>query len=377
MLLKLLRRTLLLFLGLFLLLEAGLWIFVRIPLEPIKHIDLSNNIPGLKKNARFSYDQNLARYLDDKNGSKPSGTVRILCLGGSGTLAMLQNAEDTWWGQLGRMLQKKGLPVEVAAWGQDKAGIVASTPMAARLMEDWKPDVVIGNFGFDDVVSQPLNYRYEADKARRLAPPARPPGWKNAILTVSQTARLGRLWARKTEASTLQNTIGRPDHFKDLFAAMKEKIGAGAFQPPITRSVTDDPVREYIDGWKIMETLARRQGAAFIMSGEPSLDDSTNNRTQTENLVALTLVDKSVPLTETKLVRPDPAWVEKEMGRFGEAAEKFAAESKIPWVDLNGRVPRNLDYFFTDVLLTDAGAAAAARELLPLVEPMVKAKAGQ
>ncbi|RYD25606.1 MAG: hypothetical protein EOP86_27080, partial [Verrucomicrobiaceae bacterium] len=158
LLFKILRRTVLALLGLFLVLEAVLWLFARTPVEPLKRLDLSNSIPGLKKEVRVTFDRHVARYLDDKNGSKPPGTIRILCLGGSGTLSMLQNAEDTWWGQLGRRLQKQGLKVEVAAWGQEKAGIVASTPVAGQLMEEWHPDLVIGNFGFDDVVSQPVKY---------------------------------------------------------------------------------------------------------------------------------------------------------------------------------------------------------------------------
>ncbi|MES2708724.1 MAG: hypothetical protein V4726_19165 [Verrucomicrobiota bacterium] len=377
MFLKLLRRILIALFGLFLVLEAVLWIFVRTPREPLKRLDLSNRIPGLKKDVRFSFDRVIARYLDDKNGSKPSGTVRILCLGGSGTLAMLQNAEDSWWGQLGRLLQEKGLPVEVAAWGQDKAGIVTSTAVAAQLIEDWRPDVVIGNFGFDDVVSQPLNYTYDPGKAQHLSPPPRPAGWKEAVITVSQTARLGRLWARNSEASMLQNTLGRPDHYKDVFETMKQKLGAGGFEPLPARPVKDDPLKEYLDGWKILETLAKRHGATLIMTGEPALDDATINRTQMENLIAIVLKDGRAPLSEAKFLRPDPTWVERELQRYGDAAEKLAAESGIPWLDLNGRVPRSLDHFFSDVMLTDEGAAAAARLLLPTVEPVVKARAGK
>ena len=133
---KLLRRLLLAPVVLFLILELILWLFVRIPLEPLKRLDLSNELPGLKPDVRLVFDRNLTRYLDDAAGNKPPGTIRILCLGGSGTFAMLQNAEDAWWGQLGRQLQAKGYPVQVAAWGQDRTGIVASTAVAAVLMDE-------------------------------------------------------------------------------------------------------------------------------------------------------------------------------------------------------------------------------------------------
>ena len=210
---KLLRRLLLAPVVLFLILELGLWIFVRIPLEPLKRLDLSNDLPGLKPEVRLVFDRNLTRYLDDAAGKKPPGTIRILCLGGSATFARLQNAEDTWWGRLGRQLQSQGHPVQVAAWGQDRTGIVASTAVAAVLMDEWQPDVVIGNFGFDDVVGQPLEYTYQPEKARGMQGPARTAGWKLAILKASQTARLSRWWARRNEASLIQNEIGRRDHF--------------------------------------------------------------------------------------------------------------------------------------------------------------------
>lgn len=375
---KLLRRLAFILLGLFLALEAVLWVFVKIPQEPLKRVDLNNDITGFRKASRVSFDRYVARYLDDKNSSaKPPGTVRILCLGGSGTLAMLQSAEDTWWGQLGRMLQQKGLPVEVGAWGQDKAGIIASTPVAERLMEEWKPDIVIGNFGFDDVVSQPMDYTYAADKARRLTPAPRPTGWKEAVLAVSQTARLGRLWARNNEAAALQNTLGRPDHYRDIFDELRKKINATRFYSPQPRVMPDDPVKEYLDGWTILSTLANRHGATLVMTGEAALDESTLMPSLAENLLALSVVNKSASSGEARFMRPDPAWVEQEMRRYAESAESLAGELKAPWLDLNGRVLRDRDHFFSDVMLTDAGATIAAAVLLPAVEPIVKSKAGR
>lgn len=373
---KLLRRLLLAPVVLFLGLELILWLFVRTPLEPLKRIDLSNDLPGLKKDVRLVFDRNLARYLDEANGSKPSGTFRILCLGGSGTFAMFQNAGDTWWGQLGRELQAKGHKVEVAAWGQDRTGIVASTPVAAYLMEEWKPDLVIGNFGYDDVVGQPIEYQYQPGKAEGMPGPARTPGWKQAILRLSQTARLGRKWARSNEAASMENKIGRPNYWKTVFADMKKQVNQTGVQQIPPRDPAHDPLPEYLDGWKRLQEHATRAGAVLIMTGEPSLHDSTNNFSQQENLLAL------VPLSattgrEARFYRPEPAWVEREMTRYAGAADAMAASAKLPWMNLNGRVPRDLDHFFGDVILTDTGAAAMARALLPVVEPVLVAKGGQ
>ena len=366
---KLLLAPVILFAGL----ELILWAFVRIPLEPLKTIDLVNHFPGLKNDVRLVFDKQLARYLDNESGSKPAGTVRILCLGGSATLAMFQNADDTWWGKLGRQLQAKGQKVQVAAWGQDRTGIVASTPVAALMMEDWQPDIVIADYGFDDVVGQPVEYRYQPEKAGGLPAPVRAAGWKQAILKVSQTARLGRLMARRREEGEIQNNIGRTDFWTKMLADIKKERSAAKVQMLPARDTVHDPLLEYMDGWKVLQNLCNRFGAKLIMTGEPSLHDSTNNFSQQENLMAM-IPMKSQTGPDAKYVRPDPAWVEKEMTRYASAAETWAQANGIPWLNLNGKVPRDLEHFLNDVILTDAGAAQMAAELQPIVEAEVVKK---
>lgn len=373
---KYLRRAAFIFAGLFLLLEAVLWTFFRAPVEPLKGLELRNDVAGFHKEVNFSFDRNLVRYLDGRNGSKSAGVVRLLCLGGAGTLGMFQNAEDTWWGALGRGLQAKGVSVEVAAWGQEYTGISSCTAVAARVIEDWQPDVVIGNFGFDDVVSHPLTYEWIPEKSQPHAAVSRLPGWKQGILTISQTARLFRKFSVHNDAATLQQNVGGMDYFKDSITTRKENLSQFAFGIPSERTGSNDPLQEYLHGWRKLADLAERQGATLIMTGEAAMDDSIINFTQTENLIGLIPVGTPPPDAKVVPIRPDPGWVERELGRYAESAEKLAVGRKLSWLNLNGRVPRDLDHFFTDVILTDAGAAIAAQELLPLVEPVVKAKFG-
>jgi hypothetical protein len=327
----------------------------------------------LKKNVRLFFDKNLTRYLDEAQGTKPAGTIRILCLGGSATFGLLQNAGDTWWGQLGRQLQAEGKAVQVAAWGQDRTGIVASTPVAAAIMEDWKPDVVIANFGFDDVVGQPMEYNYVPDKASQVPGPAQVAGWKQAILRISQTARLGRWWVRRNEAGQIQNNIGRTDYWKTTFAKMKQEVNKMNVQMLPPRDPEKDPLKEYLDGWKILQELCVRHGAALIMTGEASLHGAENRFSLEENLVALIPL-RADSTSQARVVRPEPAWVEREMSRYAEAAAALASTAKLPWLNLNGLILRDTSHFFSDVILTDAGAAAVAKEMLPLVESSLQGK---
>ncbi len=369
----LLRRLLLVPLAIFLALELGLWIFVRLPVEPRMRLELSNRLPGLKEEVRVVFDGRLARYLDEAGGAKRPGVLRLLCLGGSATFGLLQNAEDTWWGRLGRELQARGYAVEVAAWGQDRTGVVASTAMAARLLEDWQPDVVIGNFGFDDVVGQALDYRYVPEKAAGLAAPERDAGWKRAVFQVSQTARLRRWWKQRQESAQLQNGIGRRDYWKAFFEKLQAQVGAVRAQRPPERDGMHDPEREFIDGWKVLQELCARQGAALVMTGEASLHGGALGLSEEESLTGLIPV-KGQGRGESGYVKPEPSWVEGEMKRYAGGAEALAQAAQLPWIDLNGRVPRDSGHFFSDVILTDEGAAAVARELLPVVEPVLRAR---
>ena len=62
------------------------------------------------------------------------------------------------------------------------------------------------------------------------------------------------------------------------------------------------------------------------------------------------------------------------MNRFAAATQSHAAAKGIPWINLNGLVPRDTNHFVTEVMLTDAGAAKMAEILLPTVEPVVRSK---
>lgn len=368
---KLIRYLVLAPLALLALLEIALWAFVRAPLEPRKRLDLSNDLPGLKRDVRLEFDQNMTRYLDWPEGDKPRGAVRILCLGGGATFAMLQNAEDAWWGRLHAALKERGVAVQTAAWGQERGGILAAAAMADGLMEELKPDIVIGNFGFNDAVLQPIDYQYDPDRLNHAPGVWRTAGWKRALLNVSQTARVLRWQARKSEMAQVQNTQGRPDFFKEAFDSLRERLKNAEPQPGPERFGDGDPLKEFEDGWRRLKTLADRHGAALILTGEASLHDAVMGVALRDHLMAV------MTLQDGRGIRPSSAWVEAEMRRFAEKAESLAREWQAPWLDLNGRVARSREHFVNDTLLTDAGAAVAAAEMLPVVEPVARGRAGK
>jgi len=373
---KLLRKIPLVLLALVVLSEAVCWIFVRFPAEPLRTLDLTNDIPGFKKNVRIHLGDDQVRYLNWTPREDNGGKVRIFCTGGLATLGMLQASEDTWWGRLHVLLKKNGIETAVAARGFDHTRLlqvaVAVTPIVERL----KPDVIILNAGFDDVVVHPANYTYDKDKLSKLPAPPAPSAMKEFFINYSQLARVRRMMNRSSQANQIQNQLGRTDVYKRHFEERRKVFANLPRMEGILRAAgLNDPLPEYMDALAAFRDLAAKHGATLIITGEASLHDNVMSLTQEAQLLAYIPLKEPDSAGNVQAAWPDPGWVRREMQRFAFKAEQFATENKLTWFDLNENVDRTVDNFFTDVMLTDAGAAVAAKLLLPVVEPVVKGKA--
>jgi hypothetical protein len=376
---KLLRKIFIALAIPFVLFELVCWIFMPFPLEPLRSLDLNNDIPGFKKKVRVITGDDQVRYLDWTAGEKPEGVVRILCTGGFSTQGILQASEDTWWGNLHSLLKKKGYKVQTAARGFDRTGVVDISVAMAPIIERLKPDVIILNAGFDDVIIHSGDYVYDKDKLSKMPVLPKPPAWKQFAMKISQTARFLHYRSRESEMNKWQNELGRTDVYKTYFDEKRAAIQKLSLHPGIARSGgPNDPLPEYRDGLVAFRDIAAKVNASLILTGEAALDNQIMKLELIERLLAY--ISLTAPTKEGNYPdprRPDPYWVLKELNRFAGVAEEFAAENKIPWLDLNGQVDRSLENFFSDVLLTDAGSAAAAAVMEPVVEPVVKAKAGK
>ena len=65
------------------------------------------------------------------------------------------------------------------------------------------------------------------------------------------------------------------------------------------------------------------------------------------------------------IVRVDPGGIELELNRYQREAEKFCQQNGVPFINLHRNVAPSRDNFVNDVILTDAGAAAAAADSRP------------
>jgi hypothetical protein len=363
--------------ALFLLFEAVAWIFIRFPVEPVKELRLSNDIPGFKKDTVFTYDRHQFRTIDWTPGEKPAGAVRILIVGGWATWGLLQNNPDTWWGQLHKGLKDAGLDVQTAARGFERTGILHMAASLDGIMDQYQPDIILLNTGFDDAIVHPLNYTYDKDRYTKLPGHTRDSTFKRTALAVSQFARFWRGRNASSEANKVQNTWGRTNYFKTFFVKKAEDISRIPFAGSIEREEGHDPLPEYFDGLAAFAAIAARNKAALVITGEAALQDSDVRPELGSRLLAYVPMEAPNAQGEVRVTRPGPGWVWREMRRLNATAEEFAARNKLTYFNLNDRVPRTAENFQTDVLLTDAGAAAAAKILLPILTPIVKEKTGK
>jgi hypothetical protein len=372
--LKLALRLVLGLVALILLIEAVLWVVFRAPTQHDRIIHLSNKIPGLKEKVTFaSNGDQFLRSINWSPGPRESGTVRILCVGGEATFGQLQNAQDTWWGQLGVLLQEK-LPSVKVEIGANAAGSFMSligAKWVSTYAKDFQPDVIITNFGAADVFSQPEHgYKYDPDAVEHINFFKRKRGAiKEALLKFSQLARWKYASNMKAEAQILQGDRAEPEHFAEYYKGIHEKL---AKMMPVAnpfRLMEADPRDEYRDALKLINETAKTVDAKVIITTEVSLC----RQLMTEEAEAICSTFTPMAPGENRVVKYQSSWVDREMRRFQEAAEKYATDNQLLFCNLDGLVPQDPKHFANETILTDEGAKKLAEILLPKVLPVVSA----
>lgn len=358
-------------LGLFLLVEAVLWLFFRAPAAPELSLELKNSLPGLKKSVKFSMNRaEQLRTINWTAGPKAPGAVRILCVGGHATVGQLQNADDTWWGQLASALQEKlaGVKIEVGA-NTTSFTSLRGAKWASSFVDDWKPDIILVNLGAADVLGQPIEYSYSANRFDSMPSAKQERSFlKETALKFSQLAKRVRLSRAKTEDAYMANEMGRTDYFSDFYKKLRTDFAKITPIPNTFRMSDADPRNEYHDALQHFLAMAKSVNATLILTGEPNL--CHQGMSEAAEAARCTFVPKS--RDENLQYRTTSMWVQLELNRFQETAEKFAKDNDLVWVDLNGEVPQDVEHFVNETILTDLGAQKMAALLLPKVLPVVQ-----
>ena len=374
---RLFIRICVIVLALFLVTELVLWIFFRAPSNPTMTMRLKNTLPGLKESVTLTVDPDeQLRSINWTKGTKAPGTVRILCIGGFATLGQFQNTADTWWGQLAAKLEEKlpNVKIEIGANGSGGNLALPGAKWSSAFVQEWKPDIIITSLGAGDVLNQPLEYSYDANRFSNIASGKRERGgMKELLLKVSQLAKWSRVRNARSDAARVEYQIGSKDYYTENFAKMRTEFAKMAPIPNPFRLSDADPRNEYADALKQIIEQAKATGATLLLTGEPNL---CHEGMSPEAAAQRCMFMPKSSGQGNMVVKADSAWVEREIRRFQEVAEKLASENQLTFVDLNGMVPQTPQHFLNETILTDEGAKTMADLLLPKVLPLVQKVSG-
>lgn len=353
--------------------EAVLWLAAPVsPRAPLTY-RFENQIPGLKEKVAFTVNgQGLRTWKSPQQEGLP---LRLLCLGGAATSAFLQNDEDTWWGQLGSLAQKEfpDRAVSVSALFRDSTPLLHQAKWALEKLGEEKPDVVLVMGGLDDVLGQPADYTYAADKISRLPSVDGPrDGIKSFLLDLSQLARRYSQSRQKSLHLRRVGRLGELNGYAKMLAQARSDYARLPLQHETERTEGQDPALEFIDALNIIASSAKAAGSGLLIIGEPTLQRGVLGETEERMLRRWFPLDAQPP-TPATVVRLDPGRVELEVDRYHASAEKLAQSLGVPFYHPGRKIPAHVGVFVEDTMLTDAGAAALAQQLLPLLKPLIEA----
>jgi len=357
------------------LIEAALWLLAPVGKRVSHRYEFDNQLPGLRERVSFTVDGSSLRSWTPPAPDAAGREVRLLILGGGASVGLLQNDEDTWWGQLGTALQEEfpGARLRVSALFRDQATILQGAKWAEQHLAECKPDIVIAMYGFEDVLSHDGAYVYAPGKLATLSLEANPRGpFKEFLVNSSQLCR--RVVNRgQTRGLTMTlGPLGEHNAFAQRLAQQRRAYASLPLRYEVDRPEGRDPIAEYLDGLRSLATTCKQTGAALAVVGEPSLHRGLMDG-GAERLVHRWFLLE--PAKDTAgVVRLDSGWIELQLSRYHAAAEKLCASLGVPFLDPTRKMPSHPAVFVDDAMLTDAGASTLATLVLPTVKPMVGAR---
>ncbi|MEM9479348.1 MAG: hypothetical protein AAGA58_06765 [Verrucomicrobiota bacterium] len=353
------------------------------PMEPGFSLKTSNELRGMtSENVVFRVDSHGLRGLNWSEGKDGIG-IRLLAVGGQATNHPLQNPEQLWWGVLAESLKaKSGKEVEAAAVNLGPEPTIANAyGVIAKTLKEVNVDVIVVMLGLGDIIFQPEDYKLDENIFEKEANDNPSFGLGHTLAKYSHVLRS----IRNSRVRAAKNREFGKYRRKNYFASFLPSAIAQYRQLPSRLSFNrdQDPMEEYVLGLDKLKKLADQKGVKLIIAGEPTLHSIiyesksgaervlTGDRTMSPAGVLHLGAVERVENGRRILVRLNPGWIEQELNRYYFAARDKCAELGIPFVDLNGTIPRDLEHFLTEVILTDKGAAKAAEMILPAAEKAV------
>ena len=368
------------------LVEGILWKFAPVGEYPTYSYRFNNDVMswGLKDLVDFEIDgQELRHRPGARNRSK---TCRTLIIGGAIAYQPLQSVQDTWWAKVGEGLESRfpelSVPMMAKACAPG-ATLLNGTAVAMRNGVAWarthldsvEPDLLIVAFGVSEILDIEAGYRYDPQRVASID--GIPTTYRSKIVERSQIAR--RIRMQRTYGSeafkTRKAELERPNHFRKNIAYQRTVFRQlKNDESPPNHQGENDPLQEYLDGLKAFQALAKSVGATLVVIGEPSLHDNFMSEVELGRLKRPRW--DRFPSGESSGIgkQPDPAWVERELNRYYQAASAWAQENAIVFISLNDDIllPKHIDHFVDDTTLTDLGAEQVSSVVTPLLAPLLQ-----
>ena len=119
-----------------------------------------------------------------------------------------------------------------------------------------------------------------------------------------------------------------------------------------------DPIEEFEAATQHLLRLLRDRGVEVIVLGQPTIWKPDLSRDELDALW--------FPVnTANGYVRPSGSWLIAEMRRYNEVQRKLAKQYGMTFVDLDTKIPKDLEHYFDDCHFTDKGSRAVADLVRP------------
>lgn len=358
----------------FLIAETILWLIFPLHDKDSTRKIARNNIPGLKKQILYERNSLGFRSLSMCTAKKPPNTIRIICLGSSTTDQPTQATDDIWSAILEKELQKKfssqRIRIEIAAMGRGGQTVVDGLLYAQNNLLNFQPDLVILLEGINDLCEYGgprYTYKTVADKLKRrrndFNKNENPVLWKALLYRFSQVYRRLTILKHKFELYKLMRKGDVLEWHSKNLPELRKKYRMLPYIEKLQHE--PDPINEFSDGLFALVKFLRDSNIRVIILAQPVLW-KTNMNFDEINTIWLSVNRPNGP------VRPSTAWLEEEMSRYNNVQREIADNFKVPYVDLDKKIPKNLQYFFDDCHFTDLGNIKVANEIFSVVQKEIE-----
>jgi len=331
-------------------------------------------LPGLRQEILYERDAFGLRTLSLDPARKPPGAVRILCIGASTTDQPTQDTADTWCSLLQVSLTERfsglGFVIETATLAQ---GGWRVPDLIARMNDQvgtLQPDIVVILMGINDLAfNGGPGYLYTGLPDRLTSIAAHhaeiKTGFWGRCETISHLCHRMFLlrkafqeWRLRREGRLLEW------HSQNLPILRREYQQYPNVEWPRREP---DPLQEFEDGTEALLTMLVNRGIDAVVLGQPVL--WKESMSESERAALWFYVE-----TPEGRVRPSGRWLVAEMTRYNAAQHTIAQKYGVRYLDLDTRIPKDLDHYFDDCHFTDLGSRRMADEILPHVAAIVQSR---